>query len=213
MSEAISHHIPEAVMASYVAGTLPHAFSLVVASHISLCDECRTRQLAHEAVGGAVLDSVASEPLTGALRDNVFGALDDPIEADPIPAARRGVYPGPVAELLKGKDPKWKALGGGVKQCILHMDGEGSSRLLYIPGGQAVPDHGHNGMEMTLVLQGAFSDETGDFGVGDVEVADSDLDHVPVAKDGEACICLAATDAPLKFNTFLPRLLQPLFGI
>lgn len=101
----------------------------------------------------------------------------------------------------------------GVKQSILSETEGGSVRLLYIPAGQAVPDHSHNGLELTLVLQGSFSDETGRFGVGDVEIGDEDLEHTPIADAGDACICLAATDAPLRFNAFLPRLLQPLFRI
>jgi len=68
-------------------------------------------------------------------------------------------------------------------------------------------------MELTLVLQGRFDDETGTFGVGDLEIADEDLEHTPIAGAGDPCICLAATDAPLRFRTFVPRLLQPLFRI
>jgi putative transcriptional regulator len=116
-------------------------------------------------------------------------------------------------EALGGLPPKWKSLGMGVRQSILSHDEGGSVRLLYIPGGQAVPDHGHNGLELTLVLQGAFRDETGRFGVGDLEVADDDLEHTPVAEDGVACICLAATDAALRFRSLVPRLLQPIFRI
>ncbi|SHK34614.1 anti-sigma factor, putative, ChrR family, partial [Lutimaribacter pacificus] len=73
--------------------------------------------------------------------------------------------------------------------------------------------HSHKGLELTLVLQGSFSDATGRFGIGDVEVADQDLEHTPMAGEGPPCICLAATSMPLKFNAFLPRLLQPLFRI
>jgi putative transcriptional regulator len=87
------------------------------------------------------------------------------------------------------------------------------ARCANIPAGCAVPDHGHAGTELTLVLQGAFRDETDRFGAGDVEVADADLDHQPVAEDGADCICLAATDAPLKFNSMLPRLAQPFLRI
>jgi putative transcriptional regulator len=68
-------------------------------------------------------------------------------------------------------------------------------------------------MELTLVLQGSFSDETGHFARGDLEVADEELEHTPVADGGEVCICLAATDAPLRFNSLMPRLFQPLFRI
>jgi putative transcriptional regulator len=76
-----------------------------------------------------------------------------------------------------------------------------------------VPDHGHRGTELTLVLQGAFSDKTDRFGKGDIEVATQDLNHQPIAEMDEDCICLAATDAPLRFNSLIPRLLQPFLQI
>jgi putative transcriptional regulator len=104
-------------------------------------------------------------------------------------------------------------LGGGVRQAILPTGPKATVRLLHIPAGQAVPDHGHRGMELTLVLRGAFRDATDRFGPGDLEIADEDLAHKPVAEVGEDCICLAATDAPLRFAGFMPRLLQPLFRI
>jgi putative transcriptional regulator len=50
-------------------------------------------------------------------------------------------------------------------------------------------------------------------GRGDIQVADPTIDHRPSAEPGEDCICLAATDAPLRFEAFMPRLLQPLFRI
>jgi putative transcriptional regulator len=34
-----------------------------------------------------------------------------------------------------------------------------------------------------------------------------------VAEEGEDCICLAVTDAPLRFKSLIPRLAQPLFRI
>ena len=79
--------------------------------------------------------------------------------------------------------------------------------------GRAVPDHGHGGLELTLVLQGSFHDASGAFKAGDVEVATEDVQHVPIAGEGMACICLAASDAPLRFRGWLPRLLQPMFRI
>lgn len=213
MSANISHHIPSEILAAYAAGSLGQAYSLVVAAHVSMCDACRAELAAHEAAGGAVLDMTAQQTLSIDLLDRVLDHLDDPVEPEPAPMRRNGIYPGPVMEALKGEAPRWKSLGSGVKQCVIGGDSGGMSRLLFIPPGQAVPDHGHNGLELTLVLQGGFSDETGHFDVGDVEVADADLDHVPTADAGPPCIVVAATNAPLRFNTFVPRLLQPLFGI
>ncbi|MCI2395409.1 ChrR family anti-sigma-E factor [Aliiroseovarius sediminis] len=209
---AITHHIPDAMLAAYSAGSLPHHFAVAVASHVSLCPTCRVTLEAHQSVGGALLDATDGVAVSDGMKADLLAQLDAPAP-NIAQYTRQGIYPRPVVEALKGQEPKWKTLGMGVRQSILSESKQGSVRLLYIPGGQAVPDHGHNGIEMTLVLQGSFSDETGQFDVGDIEIANEDLDHTPIADEGEPCICLAATDAPLRFNAFMPRLLQPIFRI
>ncbi|SMX43161.1 ChrR family anti-sigma-E factor [Octadecabacter ascidiaceicola] len=209
---AITHHTPDALLAAYAAGNLPQPFALAVAAHISLCLDCRAAHEAHLVSGGAVLEASKVEAVSEGLKSNVLDLLDAQVVEKKV-YQRSGIYPGPVMEALKGKPPRWKSLGMGVRQSILSDGREGSVRLLYIPSGRAVPDHSHNGLELTLVLQGSFSDETGRFGVGDIEVADQSLEHTPIADEGAPCICLAATDAPLRFNSFVPRLLQPLFRI
>ena len=40
-----------------------------------------------------------------------------------------------------------------------------------------------------------------------------DLQHVPTATADADCICLAVTDAPLRFRSWLVRLVQPVLGI
>lgn len=209
---AITHHIPDHLLAAYAAGSLPDAYALVVASHISLCAQCRAGLEAHQMTGGVLLENSSETRISDGLKDNILAQLDAPYRPAPV-FERRGIYPGPLNAVLQAQEPKWKKLGMGVRQSILSADSEGSVRLLWIPPGQNVPDHGHNGLELTLVLQGSFSDETGTFGVGDLEIGDEDLEHTPVAGPDVPCICLAATDAPLRFKDFMPRLLQPLFKI
>lgn len=208
----IRHHIPEHMMAAYVGGQLGKPFALAVAAHVSLCEDCRASLEALQNTGGAMLEELEGLSVPDRLRDIVLNRLDD-APAEPAPRGRMGVYPGPVAEMLKGQAPRWRPVGLGVKQAVLCSDSEGSARLLFIPPGQAVPEHGHRGEELTLVLQGSFSDEGGEYRVGDVEVADEEMEHVPIAGPGDPCICLAVTDAPLRFKGFLPRLFQPVFGI
>ncbi|MEP2139287.1 MAG: ChrR family anti-sigma-E factor, partial [Erythrobacter sp.] len=129
--------------------------------------------------------------------------------------ASGNVLPQPLCDYIGGdlEDVHWKPVGGGVKQSVLDVVGGAQVRLLSIPGGAAMPDHGHNGLELTLVLQGAFQDEDDRFGRGDIEVANEDLHHTPIAEAGQDCICLAATDAPLRFKGILPRLAQRFVGI
>lgn len=215
MTKTIRHHISDPLMMAYAAGTLPEAFSLVVATHVSLCDECRAQLAAFEALGGAVIEEDAA-PMDEALLDEVLARLDaGSPEAPAAPPRRAGIFPAPLAAYVGGdlSAVRWRPIGMGVRQAILPTSRGASVRLLSIPAGQAVPDHGHRGMELTLVLQGAFRDDAGRYGPGDVEIATEADEHTPVAEAGEDCICLAATDAPLRFKDTLPRLLQPFFRI
>lgn len=76
-----------------------------------------------------------------------------------------------------------------------------------------MPEHGHGGDEMTLVLAGAYKDELGLFGVGDIADLDEHVEHQPVVASNEPCVCLVATQAPTRFRSLLMRLLQPVFGV
>ena len=108
----------------------------------------------------------------------------------------------------------WLAVGSGIRQVPLNTRGLGSTaRFLSIPTGKSVPDHGHRGFEATLVLAGSFYDRDSWYRRGDVAVADPSVVHRPAAESEEDCICLAATDARLKFRVPIPRLLQPFHGI
>ncbi len=201
---------------AYAAGELPEAFSLVVATHVSLCDDCRAQLGSLESVGGALLetaDEVAlGEDALARAMARIEG-LPQATRSEPLRSA--GVFPAPLADYIGGdlSAVRWRRVGGGVRQAILPTAKDASARLLFIPAGTAVPDHGHRGMELTLVLQGAFADENDRFNRGDVEIADEEMEHTPVALAGQDCICLAATDAPLRFRGLIPRLAQPLLRI
>jgi putative transcriptional regulator len=76
-----------------------------------------------------------------------------------------------------------------------------------------VPSHGHNGRELTLILTGSLCDRDTVLYRGDISETDERTEHEPFAGPGQDCICLAVTDAPLRFKSMFARLLQPLFGI
>lgn len=214
----IKHHLTDALLMAYSAGTLPEGFNLVVATHISLCDECRARMHEFDAVGGSVLDGETVAELSADSLEAVMRLIDTdaPREA-PIAMRTAGdnIFPKPLQDYVGGDldAVKWRKAGGGVRQAVLKIGRNASVRLLHIPAGTAMPDHGHGGMELTMVLQGAFRDDDDRFGVGDIEVATEDLHHKPVAELGADCICLAATDAPLRFKGWIPRIAQPFLGI
>ena len=213
MTDEITHHLTDALLMAYSAGTLPEAFNLAVATHVSMCDACRAAAESYDAVGGALLAETESQEMAAdALSSALAMIRDTPAEA---PAPRPADVPAPLAGYIGGSlaDVTWRPVGMGGKQAVLKTSPEATARLLYIPAGAAMPDHGHKGLELTLVLRGAFFDEDARFGPGDVEVATEADEHTPIADIGEDCICLAVTDAPLKFRGWLPRLAQPFLGI
>ena len=212
----IKHHLTDKILMAYSAGQLSEAFNLVVATHISLCDECRVTMSSFEVLGGVLLESETVEDITAPDLQATMTLIEATVPAARVTAPRQPTEtPFPLSAYIGDSLDaiKWKPVGMGVKQAILKTSAVATARLLYIPAGMAVPDHGHGGTELTLVLRGAYSDETAHFKRGDVEIADEDMHHTPVADTHSDCICLAVTDAPLKFSGVLPRLLQPLLRI
>jgi len=211
----IKHHLTDDLLMAYSAGTLPEAYSLAVAAHISMSDEARARMHAFDAVGGSIVENSDVLNMPAGSLEATLGMIDAMGPAKTTLKRVKGVLPAPVQDYVGGdlEAVKWRPVGMGVKQAILPIEGNTNARLLYIPAGGAMPDHGHRGMEMTVVFQGAYSDGENRFGPGDIEVAGEEDDHTPVADIGEDCICLTVTDAPLKFNSWLARVLQPFFRI
>ncbi len=215
----IKHHLPDELLMAYSAGELSEAVNLILATHISLCDDCRAALAGYDAVGGAVLDTCDTVQMSASSLNSVLELIhaQDRIEHKKefrVSASDR-TLPEPLAGYVGGDldSVRWRPVGMGVKQAILPTSSEATARLLYIPAGTAIPDHSHSGLELTLVLQGAFQDDDGYFGRGDIEVASENLHHTPVADISEDCICLAVTDAPLKFKGWMPRMAQPFLGI
>lgn len=218
---SIQHHPDDELLVSYASGDLVEAWSLLVATHSALCTDCRDKVHAAEAVGGAlVADSEPVEMEAGALEatmERVAVQVDEPAVV-PVTAvgSAKPVFPQPLRDYAGGDldGLKWRRLGHGAFHVPL-VTGRGAptARLIRIPAGRPVPEHGHNGLELTMVLQGGLVDGGTRFGAGDVETADSDLEHQPMAEPGQDCICLAVTDAPLRFRGAFARLVQPFIGI
>ena len=212
----IRHHLDDATLTAYSAGSLPEAFGLIVASHVSMCDDCRARLESFDSIGGALLATVGSDALAPGALDRTLALIDaDPTPPPAPPQRDDAILPAPLRDYVGGDIDaiRWRSVGMGVRQAVLSTSKSATARLLYIPAGAAMPDHGHRGVEMTLVLQGAFEDETDRFARGDIEIANEATHHTPVADISADCICLAVTDAPLRFRGLIPRLAQPFLGI
>ena len=210
-----AHTIQDEWLLSYAAGALSPGRSLMVASHAAYHDDVQDKVADAEAIGGAMLESIDESEVDPQLLERLLDRLDDAPAEIAIPRAGN-VFPEPLAEFVGGgvDSLKWRFLGPGMGHVRL-WDGPNDERLwlLRARGGVEVPEHGHNGEEWTLVLKGAFTTSGGKFGVGDLELADADVEHQPVIATDEECICLALTHGPLRFKTLGAKLAQPFIGL
>ena len=218
----ITHHLSEELLLDYSSGALSEAWSIAVAAHLSKCPRCRASHAKLEEIGGSLLTDSTPEELSDDIFSNVLDRLDEvgASEGNEIRksfgwASSYGI-PSVVADYLAAdtEELPWKSLGLGVSQVVLETkDKSATARLLKIPAGKKVPHHSHNGRELTVIFSGGFTDETGSYGPGDIQEIHGNIEHQPWVRDGEDCICLAVTEAPLKFSNVAVRLAQPLIGI
>lgn len=203
-----THHPDEALLLEYAAGSLGEAKALLVATHLAFCPQCRGVVRSGEAAGAALAFDNAAEEVGGVPE----------VSEDAVEPQRRAVAlpPGPnVPEPLRSylgapvSALGWVPVLRGMQSYPLpEFQGRAIVRLLAIEPGRRMPRHTHDGEELTLVLQGSFSDATGAYAKGDVATAGPSIDHEPQAGGGELCLCLAVEDAPLRLTGFNGALLN-----
>ncbi len=216
----IHHHPDDATLLSYAAGALPEALSAVVATHLAMCPRCQHEVREMELLGGVILQGLEGSSVQRASHGGIAASLsvmEGSDRSDNSDGEVRAGLPGPLGRLvgLDLSDIPWKRLGFGVWHYPLPLSGEsgGDLRLLKVGPGRVMPEHGHSGSELTLLLDGSYRDEFGEFGVGDVADLDDEVEHSPVSHPQTGCICLIASEGRARFKGVLARMVQPLTGM
>ncbi len=216
------HTVPDEFIVDYAAGRLSEAKSTLVATHASYHPSLLRKISDAEDIGGALLGSSEEAELSDGFFDRLMGSIEDQgADVSPenrsMPITYDPKIPLPLAKYLEGGlgGLKWRFMGPGMKQVKLWAGDDGEKLwLLKAKAGTEIPEHGHNGSEYTLVLQGGYSVNDSHFGVGDLEIAEDDItDHRPMIDDGEDCICLVVTEAPIKLKSLIGRAVQPFIGL
>ena len=211
----IRHHPDEALLLAYAGGAADEALSLIVATHMAFCETCRLQIGRLEMIGGSLLQDIAPVAMSGGALDRALARLDavKPFERrsrtvsrDGTPDVLRRYIGGDLAQL------RWRRVTAGLSYVPLFRRGPAAVRLLRGVPGAETGAHRHQGQEYTLVLKGGFSDVTGSYGPGDLQVMEGDMEHNPVADPGEDCINLAVTTGRLKFHDPIRKIAAPLFG-
>lgn len=207
----------DTLIGAYAGGNLPPALDALVEAQLEISPVNRPVLAMVEAVNGRLLED--ETPIAPSRhRDMLADILAMPRDAAPaetpapetqdehptgLPAALRRLFG------IEGDEIPWRGRMGGIREVTLAGKDGAKAILLWVRAGQAMPSHTHRGQEITLVLRGGFSDETGHYVRGDIAIADETVDHKPVADEGEDCICFTVIDAPLRFTGPMGWLISP----
>lgn len=203
-----THHPSEAVLADFANGTLDEAGTLVVGTHLALCDTCRQTVRLYDRVGGVALEQIEPTAVSAAARQAVMARLDDVVAA-PAPSDNPEGLPAPLARYELGP---WRWVGRGVYWRSVGTAWDDDMRVFMLKAapGTRLPHHRHQGREWTTVLKGAFRHELGRYGPGDFDEADETVEHRPSIEPGEECICVVALKGQIEMQGWLGRMIQPL---
>lgn len=222
----IKHHPEKALLLSFVRGELAASLSAAIAIHADMCPCCQaqiTQLLDEQASQSFAQDGSAVEPiaqLTGSLTkeainfDDMIGAIvaDDEVASLPVrhrqnitlngadytlPQALDNIELGNITHLGKLSRVRLKLAEGAIHSSLLHIQADGG-----------VPEHTHKGYELTLLLDGEFSDEHGHYVPGDFMLLDGKNTHKPYSENG--CLCFTVVSDALHFTQGVNRLLNPI---
>ena len=211
----IRHHPELDLLTDYSTGALAEGEALSVSCHTALCDLCRRHVRDMEQIGGDILGELDPVALQPDALERALSRIDEPGVPPTQPAVddeTRNVLPSPLWHYVAGNMSKlrWRRVTPALSSARLTLSRDSHQvDLLRIAAGRPVPRHTHQGNELTLVLAGGYTDDTGHFARGDFTQADGGLTHRPVADPGEDCIALAVLDAPILPTGFIGKLLRP----
>ena len=217
-----SHSAPEELLLDYAAGTLARGPELAVSLHAELDPEARRTVERLAAVGGVLMEdeieaALDQGELDGALERTLARLGDVPVEprpkSRPVPPRRPGFeWVPPLLARHIAPDARWRRVIGGFEEIRVNLPGDTSHRVsvLRLEPGHGLPVHRHVGTEYTVVLQGGYTDETGNYGVGDFAVGPGSEQHEPIADPGEPCIALIVVEKPIVLTGPFGRFFNPL---
>lgn len=220
----IKHHPSETLLTQYCDASLATSLSLAVSIHVDMCPVCQAKVAKIEASNANALFS--EEPaqyekpqpeqpeLLEEFELNVLDmitsddSIDEVYEVEPVSIkVNEHNYQLPRA-LTRISHSKFTQVGKLARSRIALDDGPLRSSLLHIDAGGEIPEHTHTGFEVTLLLDGEFSDEEGKYVPGDFIWQDGSHQHTPLTKDG--CLCFTVVSSALHFNKGFSKLLNPI---
>ena len=217
MNEQVSLNMQvlDALLLDYAAGGLPLPLEVLVETHLAMNEESAKTMNMLMKLGGVLLEDSDPVSLSEGALENVLKAIGQDEGKQPDTSKRKidtncALLPRPIADYLPDRnDPSWRRIGIGLFECDVVFDNDrGRAKFYRISPGTSIPSHTHTGTEVTLVLQGGFTDETGNYGAGDIAVQEEGGEHKPVADNDGECVVFAVNQGDIRLTGPIGRVLN-----
>ena len=213
-----SHHPDADELVAYASGAAPDWISLVVACHLTYCEQCRSEVELLDDLGGVLLTGLPTEAEAEAPRPpSVAARASRPPESRSLQrhAESTKMIPRPLHDYF-ADEPRWRFLAPGVQHIPLSFSVGGvPARVVRFKPGFTIPEHAHQGLEMVLVLGGEIADGTTKevFKTGDLSRREEGTAHSQHVTSHDACVCLVVSAAPIVPSSMWGKVLKALAGV
>ncbi|MHA7881076.1 MAG: ChrR family anti-sigma-E factor [Saccharospirillum sp.] len=203
-------------LVEFAAGTCHTGISVAISVHLHYCSQCRKRLSELESASAVLFEQQAPALVSDSLFESVLADIqqgqETGAEAPIAKPVTRSRYPKALMALIPSSldDLEWRSPMKNLKVTHLMTDESGLIiGLHHMKAGGRVPNHQHRGDEISVVLEGGFSDELGSYGPGDYIFRTEDDVHSPQADAHEDCLMLSVVSAPVKLTGALGWLINP----
>jgi putative transcriptional regulator len=220
----IKHHPKFELLQSFVNGELPASLAAGIAIHADMCPVCQknisqlTEQVAEISFEQEFLDKFIVDDASDFQElvdfDQMIEGITTSDEIDTLQLVSEKsvqfkdntyVLPRALNNMTQGKTAH---IGKLARTRLQLNEGDIHTSLLHIDPGGSVPEHTHNGFELTVLLAGTFSDDNGEYVAGDFIMLDGNHQHHPISEHG--CLCYTVANDSLHFTQGINKLLNPI---
>jgi len=221
------YHPSENDLIEYAAGGVDWAVGICISTHLHYCTACRLKLNELNALGGHCMESAPAAALSNASLMNTMAKIK-------AAKSERGVgesqlitsnseshgstynnLPNVLKKIIANpKSIKWSRVTPSLKAANLVTEQNKFEVCLHkIKKGGKVAEHDHRGLEVTVVLEGSFSDEKGTYNPGDYIIKKPGDTHRPTAALNKDCLCLSIVEAPVKLTGLLGAVVNPFLSV
>ncbi len=195
----------QSLLFGYAAGILDEAQTLIVAAHVAMSPRVRSLMALYENLGGSLI-AHECEPvsLCESALDSVLAKIEAAHESAAKPAYQNlesalENIPEILASYLQEQECtlEWQNMFPGFEAMEIAMNCKRSQAHIIKADPDAItPQHTHGALEITLVLNGAYEDESGHYKRGDMVLSSENHHHTPKACSQMGCTSLMVSSRP-----------------